>query len=192
LKLTIVLALVVSLSSCAFSAVKRPDLANTKSPLVSSYNLSTSEATNNASNTLTIMGYTPIKDSDGSIVTNLVPTPIPANCDCGTWNGTVVTGTADSQFRVSFSGGSATKMNLRFSCIATFTATNIYGVPTRSEKYECASKGVLEQKFLDKFNEYAPDEDIFIKLEKLAQMRDNGILTDKEFNAEKKKLLGNP
>ena len=84
------------------------------------------------------------------------------------------------------------KMNLRFSCIATFTATNIYGVPTRSEKYECASKGVLEQKFLDKFNEYAPDEDIFIKLEKLAQMRDNGILTDKEFNAEKKKLLGNP
>ena len=73
MKLTIVLALVVSLSSCAFSAVKRPDLANTKSPLVSSYNLSTSEATNNASNTLTIMGYTPIKDSDGEYSYKLSP-----------------------------------------------------------------------------------------------------------------------
>jgi hypothetical protein len=191
MKLFIIMGIIVSLSSCAFSAVKRPDLTNTNKPLVSSYNISKDQATKNANTTLTILGYTPVADSDGSVVTNQVAIPVPANCDCGTWNGNVVTGTAASQFKVAFSGDARVKMDLKFSCEVTFTATNLYGVPTRSEMYQCASKGIMEQKFLSKFNEYIPAEDNYSQLEKLAKLKDDGVLTDAEFQTEKKKLLEN-
>ena len=192
MKLIIVIGLLVSLSSCAFSAVKRPDLTSTNKPVVGSYNLSRAQATENANSTFTILGYKPVTDSDGSIVTNLVPTPIPANCDCGKWNGSIVSGLANTQFRVSFSGENTVKMALKLSCVTTFTATNLYGMPTRREEYECASKGVIEQQFLDKFNEYTPPKkNIYSQLEKLGKLKNDGVLTDKEFESEKKKLLEN-
>ena len=36
----------------------------------------------------------------------------------------------------------------------------------------------------------APQEDVYAQLERLGQLRDQGILTDEEFAAEKAKLLG--
>jgi hypothetical protein len=154
MKIVITIGVCIILHGCAFSAVKRPDITTTNNPVVGSYNLSNKQATENASKALTIMGYTPVTDSDGGIVTNMVAIPVPANCDCGTWNGKDVTGTANSQFKVKFVGDGNVKMDLLFSCGVTFTATNLYGVPTRSEQYQCASKGIIERKFLDKFNEY--------------------------------------
>ncbi len=36
----------------------------------------------------------------------------------------------------------------------------------------------------------APQEDVYVELEKLGQLKDQGILTQEEFDAKKKQLLG--
>ena len=153
-KLALSFSMVVFVAGCAFSAVERPDLSSANQPVTASYNLSIEEATKNATSSLTMIGYNPIIAPDGGITTNYVAIAIPENCDCGTWNNKVVTGTADSQFNINFIGEENVRMDLKFTCTATFTATNLYGVPTRSEKYDCASKGLSERAFLDKFNEF--------------------------------------
>ncbi len=74
--------------------------------------------------------------------------PTPDFCDCGTWNASTITGTADSILIAKtdvIQGG--TSISLEHSCRTNFTGRNLFYVPTRRENYECVSKGNVEQEF---------------------------------------------
>ena len=141
----------LAISGCAFSAVKRPNPAlysrtiKTTEPL----EVSKAEAMDAARRALKLAGYEIQADDTqlGIIRTKSAQVPIPAICDCGTWNLDPVTGMADSYFEavVEPVDASHSLLKLTFFCGATFTGHNLYGAVTRQETYQCASRGEAEK-----------------------------------------------
>ena len=91
----------------------------------------------------------------GEVRTKSKTVPAPAVCDCGTWNGNVITGTADSVFIINVKNQTDGKTSVKadFGCATTFAGKNLYGVTTRVESYACASRGIAENQFWEKFRE---------------------------------------
>lgn len=59
-----------------------------------------------------------------------------------------------------------------------------------TEEDKAALSGQNEQPAGDETQAPAPQEDYINQLQKLAELRDQGILTEDEFNAKKKQILG--
>ena len=91
----------------------------------------------------------------GEIRTKSKPVASPGMCDCGTWNGAVVTGNAESVFIVTAKNQTDGKVGVKagFGCATTFSGTNLYGAVTKVETFNCASRGVIEGQFWEKFRE---------------------------------------
>lgn len=74
------------------------------------------------------------------------PVSIPDVCDCGTWNGTVIGGSAQSAVTATYKLQSTDEgiLQLNHLCATQFRGRNIYGMVTRREAYACASRGQIE------------------------------------------------
>lgn len=92
----------------------------------------------------------------GTILTKAMQVGIPELCDCGTWNMAQVSGTADSQIRITITSAlDTTRVVLEHGCGTTFSGQNLYGATTVRDVYRCASKGRIERDFWSKFDKIA-------------------------------------
>jgi hypothetical protein len=152
----VALAVLLQLTGCAFAGVSRPNPALYASsiPRESFFKASEAQVLDAAKSALEAMGYTiqTVNNDVGLVRTNPTAILIPANCDCGTWNLSPVSGTADSVLEVRTkvsASGLVTTAQLEHLCGAHFRGQNLYGATTRDETYRCASKGFAEKKFFE-------------------------------------------
>jgi hypothetical protein len=154
----IALALTVALAGtagCAFSPVNRPALNKYGSSITPSKSFSaTSEAALKAAElSIVDIGYTvdAVTPELEGLRSKVLSVMIPGPCDCGTWNGNEVTGSASSmlEVRATPDGPGSVSVRLTHTCAVQFTGRNIYYMPTRRETYPCASTGTVERKFWD-------------------------------------------
>jgi hypothetical protein len=155
-----VLAIWGVLGGCAFSPVAKVnfDAYFAQFPREKTVPMSASEATAIAKATLEAMGYG-IQSATpelGEILTKAQQVPIPAWCDCGTWNLDPVKGTADSAIKVFLTEtNQSTRIVLDHGCGTTFNGQNLNGATTVHEVYRCASRGQVETAFWEKFEKIA-------------------------------------
>lgn len=148
------LTLALGLSGCAFSPVTRPALDKYAQAITPSrsFDTSTEVALKAAEAVFVDIGYTvDVATPDlGGLRSKVLSVMVPGPCDCGTWNGNEITGTASSLLQVRATPeGSAVSVQLTHTCAVEFTGRNIYHMPTRRETYPCASTGAVERKFWD-------------------------------------------
>lgn len=148
------LSTLIAVSGCAFSAVKRPNPGQYQSrfPLSQTISVLIPEAAEASKSSIEAMGWETltVNAAIGIVRSKARPVVIPALCDCGTWNGSVVSGTADATLVVNLESGSAegtTLVRLSVECVTNFAGQNLYGATTRRETYGCASKGGIENEF---------------------------------------------
>jgi len=155
------LYILYSLTSCAFAPVKKPILKKDKAPVNGFYNISSKELLKYASLGLENMGYkiSVLDEEKGEIHTDLSKagikiTQVQGNCDCGTWNGSPVTGLSGSAFtiRVLALKPEESKVEIKARFFVRFTGRNLYGMPTSSAEYECESLTRLENQYLNNLN----------------------------------------
>jgi hypothetical protein len=161
MKLRTAAVLVVSawgvVGACAFAPVNQVnfDRYYNQFQKEGKVDLSVAVATDAAKSTLEAMGYDiqSVTPELGTILTKNVSVLTPAVCDCGSWNGSPVNGTAASSIKVSITaeGDSTSKVAIENFCGTTFNGQNLRGATTRHEVYRCASRGGPERDFWDKF-----------------------------------------
>jgi len=185
LQLGVVLLAWATVSACAFSPVKRPtDLG----PVTDTYTYGASpeEALRAARSALEGAGYeVEVENKDLRLVRSRprgVPTP--AICDCGTWNGAKVAGTAFSQFSLTVNPEEAgSSIAIEHRCGTNFTGQNLYGATTRAESYECASKGAPERQVMTYLEKLLGPGKAVLKpactQQEMAQMRMDGWSTER-------------
>ncbi|HEX4496526.1 MAG TPA: hypothetical protein VIE43_12715 [Thermoanaerobaculia bacterium] len=146
------------IGACAFSSVNRVnfDRYSNQYQMEGTANLPVPAATDAAKSTLEAMGYDiqSVTPELGTILTKNVAVLTPATCDCGSWNGSPVSGTATSAFKVTVAPGpdaATSRVAIEHLCMTTFNGHNLYGATTRHEVYRCASRGGPERDFWDKF-----------------------------------------
>ena len=68
--------------------------------------------------------------------------------NCHNWN-------AESVFIVNAKNQSNGNVSVKagFGCATTFSGKNLYGAVTKVETYRCASRGIAENQFWEKFRE---------------------------------------
>lgn len=147
------LVLVVIAPGCAFSAVNRPPVNRYHSQFTREmvFALPRSTTLEVATRTLEAMGYElqAVTNELGQIRTKVRAVATPQVCDCGTWNLSPVSGSAESLLLVRITDASEgqAKVALEHMCATTFTGQNLYGATTRREVYQCASRDVVEKEF---------------------------------------------
>lgn len=146
------------LAGCAFSSVDRPNVEKYK-PLVAAYsfpNLQKNDALDIAAAALRSIGFEVGATTPelGEVKSLARPAMVPLACDCGSWNGTQINGTADSMFSVAVAnaGTENTTIRTHYACATNFKGQNLWGATTRNETYQCASTGVIERQFIDNFS----------------------------------------
>lgn len=149
--------LLLSLSACAFAPVNRPRIDPFLSMAHGVYtDLPAGKAKDIVIKTIDSEGYQVYraeKRPDGWIVTTMIK-PVPIGdyfCDCGDWNGTKLSGSADSRIIVTIEQTASGTSNVAVSYTyqGLFTGRNIYGMITRQEKVPCQSTGTQERQFVD-------------------------------------------
>lgn len=159
MKAVFALTALAVLSGCAFSPVERvPVTKHFDSQAAIEFSGITKDAAMDiARSALQSSGYEVISfvPELGEVRTKSKIVPTPAMCDCGTWNGTVISGNAESVFVVIAKNQSDGKVAVKagFGCATTFSGKNLYGVVTKVESYSCASRGIVEGQFWEKFRE---------------------------------------
>ena len=149
----LLLALVLSLSGCAFSAVKRPNPAQylNQFPQSQALPLSVERSAEASKSAIEAMGWETltVNAAIGLVRSKARPVTIPNICDCGTWNGGAVNGTADATLVVNMesTGSDSTTVRISVECVTNFAGQNLYGATTRRESYACATRGAIENEF---------------------------------------------
>lgn len=153
----LMLCCVLSLTGCAFSSVDRPNVEKFKPKITTASfpNLQKSDAMEIAGVALRSIGYevgsaTPELSEVKSVSK---PAMVPQICDCGSWNGNQISGTADSMIAVTVEnpGTALATLKINFVCATSFKGQNLFGATTRAETYQCASTGAIENQFLSNF-----------------------------------------
>lgn len=148
---------VLALTGCAFSSVDRPNVQQFKTRITSANFplLQKGDALDIAGAAMRSIGFEVGSSTPelGEVKSAAKPALVPLVCDCGSWNGTQISGTADSVFSVSIerSGTSDALLKFNIACATNFKGQNLFGATTRNETYQCASTGVLEDRFLENF-----------------------------------------
>lgn len=158
---TIFIAAIASTATvgCAFSPVDRVAAGRYSEPekINEFFGLTKESAMDIARSALQSSGYEVISfvTELGEVKTKTKEVLTPAICDCGSWNGTVISGSAISQFSILAKQlpDGKTSVKTSFSCSTTFVGTNLYGAATKVETYPCASRGAPENMFWEKFRE---------------------------------------
>jgi hypothetical protein len=149
-----VLGLVV-LSGCAFSPVSKPDPGKYLASVAkaATYEATEAQVLDASKSSLEAMGYgiQTVNADVGLVRTQVAPILVPQNCDCGSWNLSPVSGTADSvlEVRVKTLAGGLSGVEVEHLCGTRFAGQNLYGATTVQEVYRCASRGYAEKKFLE-------------------------------------------
>ena len=149
--------LLLSLNACAFAPVNRPRVDPYLSMAHGVYaNLPADKAKDIVKKAIESEGYQvyhEAKRPDGWLVTTMIrPMPIGEYfCNCGDWNGTKLTGLADSRITVTIeqTASGASNVAVSYTYEGLFTGRNIYGMITRQEKVPCQSSGTQERQFID-------------------------------------------
>ena len=147
------LAVVVCLSGCAFSAVKRPNVGQYlgQFPQSESFPFTVEEGLAASKSSIEAMGWETLAVNLAIGLVRSKPRPVttPNICDCGTWNGATISGTADATLVVNLEPGGPGRTAVRVSveCVTNFAGQNLYGATTRRETYACASRGAVENEF---------------------------------------------
>jgi len=156
----IAVSVVLALGGCAFSGVDRPPIEkNVAQNVINEFprSMSKDEAMDIARSALQSSGFelASFTPELAEVRTKARQVPIPAACDCGTWNGAVVQGTAMATYLITVDTppGDKTLVKANFTCGTTFTGRNLYGATTKVETYQCASTGQMEQQFWEKFRQ---------------------------------------
>ena len=150
---------VAILSGCAFSSVDKvaPEKHTSQTVTKEYAKLTRESGMDIARSALQSTGYEIVSylPELGEVRTKVRAIASPAMCDCGTWNGNVVTGTANSTFFINVDSllSDKTAVKANFQCGITFTGRNLYGGVTRVETLQCASTGKLEEQFWEKFRQ---------------------------------------
>lgn len=78
------------------------------------------------------------------------------------------------------------------TAVVAGTATHVSNNVSRRQASRWAEKGTTQPGYLEPAQAAAPApvDDTTAQLQQLAQLRDQGILTDEEFAAKKKQVLG--
>lgn len=144
-------------SACAFSAVNRPKIPG-QTAVEDDFEGGEDTVFAATKDVLGSMGFN-VTFSDPTLrmaTTNTTMVPIEDNCDCGTWNGRPVKGTADLSLSVITrgveKGASAVAIDAIYK--VKFTGRNTYGAVTRQEFYRCRSTGRKEEDFFRRLQEY--------------------------------------
>src|SRR5438067_121381 len=121
------------LAGCAFSSVDRANPDKYQSAISSSEPLTTNPtaAMDASKSALEAIGYEVLSVSPelGSVRTKVRAVRVPDNCHCGTWNGNVVSGNANSTIilkAVAQSTGGAL-IGIGHSCNVNFSGRNLFG-----------------------------------------------------------------
>ncbi len=152
-KLVVVFLLLFSLNACAFAPVERPEKNKYFCDFMNSkvFIITLPQSMDIAKNALEAIGYEILTNNSelGLIRTKTKLVKIPEFCDCGTWNGSIINGSADSTIVVEFQEFEKEKISVSISmkCSTTFKGTNLHGATTRQETYDCASRGKIENEF---------------------------------------------
>jgi hypothetical protein len=154
------LAAIVMLGGCAFAGVDRPPVEkNVPQTVINEFpRISTGEAMDIARSALQSAGFEVIAYTPelGEVRTKARQVPTPGACDCGTWNGSVIQGTALATYLITVDTpppGDKALVKAKLTCGTTFTGRNLYGATTKVETYQCASTGQIEQQFWEKFRQ---------------------------------------
>lgn len=151
--------LTISVTSCAFSHVSRPNIDKYHNKFSRDHEIRSSpdKMKNDIREILMSMGYDimTISDNLGLIRSKIRMVTVPEVCDCGTWNTGLVRGQAESTVvvRILPYTETVTKIEIDHECIMNFTGNNLLGATTRRETYQCASTGVIENKFWELLNQ---------------------------------------
>lgn len=150
--LTIAVLAALFATGCAFSPVKRPNpqLFYNNFDHSRSVNLPVAEALDAARSAVEAVGFEvqSVTAELGLIRSKAMSVAIPAVCDCGTWNMSPVSGSAELALTVTVTARDAGAMvAVEGVCGTNFSGQNLYGATTRRETYQCASRGTLEQRF---------------------------------------------
>lgn len=79
------------------------------------------------------------------------------------------------------------------TAVVAGTATAVSNNVSRRQARRWAQEGEVQPGYLEpsqNIQQAAPADDTASQLQQLAQLRDQGILTDEEFSAKKKQILG--
>jgi hypothetical protein len=145
----------VGMAGCAFAPVTRVPANRYYARFQHSQvvELGREDAMNAARSSLEAIGFEmqSVTPELGIIRTRPRVVMIPEVCDCGSWNGDTVHGTALSSMVITVkdapAGPRASLIEIDHSCVFQFTGHNLYGGVTREETYACASRGGLESEF---------------------------------------------
>jgi len=70
------------------------------------------------------------------------------------------------------------------------TATHVSNNVSRRQSQKWAEQDAQGQQAQQVEQQAPQGDDVYVQLEKLGQLHDQGILTDEEFNAKKQQILG--
>ena len=70
------------------------------------------------------------------------------------------------------------------------TATHVSNNVSRRQAQRWASEDQPQQQVVQEAPQAPSQDDVYVELEKLGQLKADGILTQEEFDAKKKQLLG--
>lgn len=157
LHLAFLMFLLACTTGCAFAPVAKVNYDSyfSQFPRERTVPLPAKEVFVAARKALGAMGYEMQAETPelGTMLTKVIQVPIPTTCDCGSWNFNPVTGTADSQIKVIlYPAADSTRIVIDHGCGTRFTGQNLYGATTVNEVYRCASRGLVERDFWDKFD----------------------------------------
>lgn len=143
-------AVAVLATGCAFSPVDRPAAAK-HTPQAKVWQVKSKDVPavlDAAKAAFESAGYetASITPELGELKSKPRPVAIPDLCDCGTWNGSVVGGSAQSALIATYKvqSGEEGALQINHMCGTEFRGRNLYGMVTRREAYACASRGQIE------------------------------------------------
>ena len=148
-RVTVSLALCVMLGGCAFAKVQQPDQGLYRVRKERSFEATPSQMVQAMKRAYEKAKYS--VDESGQdpsmVISKNRDIPIIQGCDCGSWNGAKVYGTANSRLVASLgleADTNSIRVTLDHQCTTNFTGTNIYGAVTRRESYRCATTNKVE------------------------------------------------
>lgn len=140
-------------NGCAFSPVKRTPIKKYSGTFAKTHTVELGyvESFRAVREALSAMGYSVQAESTALGVVRTAPVSMLAEgiCDCGTWNGSHLSGPVSSMITVGITAQTATRctIGITHQCVAAFHGRNLKGSITREESYECASMGRVENNF---------------------------------------------
>lgn len=161
MKKLIISTIAIIISGCAFAPVDTPpiDKYSPKKSMLYINGATVEQGMDVARSALQSSGYEihSFTPELGEVRTKNRLIQVPELCDCGTWNSSVVQGSADSNIViiVKNDGDNRISLSAEHQCTNTFYGRNLYNQITVQQPLKCASRGTIEREFFEKIDAIA-------------------------------------